>query len=44
MISICPGSRKSEITKMLPILIKVIKKLDKNYTYHFPQQVKHMNI
>tara|TARA_A100001011_G_scaffold400506_1_gene515640 strand:- start:35321 stop:36415 length:1095 start_codon:yes stop_codon:yes gene_type:complete len=36
MISICPGSRKSEITKMLPILIKVIKKLDKNYTYHFP--------
>ena len=36
MISICPGSRKSEIIKMLPILIKVIKKLDKNYTYHFP--------
>ena len=36
IITICPGSRKSELNQMLPILIRVIKKINKNYVFHFP--------
>lgn len=36
IITLCPGSRKSELNEMLPILIEVIKKINKDYTFHFP--------
>ena len=35
LISFCPGSRRSEIFKFLPIFKEVIKKLDKKYKFHF---------
>ena len=35
LISFCPGSRRSEILKFLPLFKEVIKKLDKKYKFHF---------
>ena len=43
MISFCPGSRKSELKKFLPIFKKVIILLGKDYEYHFAINKNHFS-
>ena len=43
MISFCPGSRKSELKKFLPIFKKVMILLGKNYQYHIAINKNHYN-
>ena len=43
MISFCPGSRKSELKKFLPIFKKVIILLGEDYEYHFAINKNHFS-
>jgi len=43
MISFCPGSRKSELKKFLPIFKKAIILLGKKYEYHIAINKNHYN-
>lgn len=48
IITLCPGSRDSEIKTFMPIFIELIKLIDKHYgkhfLFHFPVLPKHLSI
>ena len=48
IITLCPGSRESEIKTFMPIFLELVKKIYDKYgeifTYHFPAQSRHKKI